>query len=802
MVWNPAQDFLRGMEAGQRAKARRRQEREREALRKAWGSVARSFGLDASDDDVENAFSGQLPDAAEVVEADVIDSFGEGYAFKGFEPAEDGQASAIRIAGPDGEEQLIGVDTEQGRSLITLPNDQSTGMPGSAAIETIMQYNPEAGLRLIENLRARRRARARNSLYADHLEAQLGLDQPAPNPEVPEGPRRSLVDAGSVGQGGAPSLDAAMRMDRNTPVAVAQPADPMPEVPEGQSLGEMPAVSPTMAPAAPAPSARRANFDGLDAGRAAFVQSVYPQAQRVAAELNVPVEAIIAQAALETGWGQSAPGNNYFGIKAPDGQGQGLRTAEYADGQRQEVTDNFRTYGDMGGSFEDLGAVLSQERYADARGAQSVREYADALQAGGYATDPEYANKVSAVADTIRAGMTLPQRDRTGEGTQTPSRLPPEEVLQRAGRDLSSATPGRVGELIGDAARSTGETLAGWAGDTVSLWNEYGQPIVDNSVAAYRDLGAGLTRGLTGREASPPEAEIQQSDTEADGPRASSSAQGGGGADEVAPNEEGGQMARFSLPTRRQIDRTRAQAQRAIRQGKASRDFGRKVVDSLRRGEISAEFAKSLMDSGDQYETVTADGQLWAVNKNNPRDAFQINRTQAEQLSAAEQWKRRNDTLEVVSKNMYPDDPRGQAHVRSQMLISDSSNLLDLNNTGASEALAYNAIRMTEGLVKDSGFAWFDGDVRDYPSLTPAIVALKAGYSPREGKKAREEFLNPLNAAAGRNLTDQELAILGDEIARNIGIIEGASREVVIEQFATLIRNNGIDAVIQRLREE
>lgn len=145
----------------------------------------------------------------------------------------------------------------------------------------------------------------------------------------------------------------------------------------------------------------------------AFVRSLWPHAQKTAAELGVPAKALVAQAALETGWGRRLAGgdsHNLFGIKA-GGRWSGGRvragTHEFVDGVRVGQQAEFRAYGSPAESFADYAQLLSRPRYAAARNTGDTRAFAQALQRAGYATDPSYAAKIAAIADgpTIRRAL-------------------------------------------------------------------------------------------------------------------------------------------------------------------------------------------------------------------------------------------------------------------------------------------------------------------------------------------------------------------------------------------------------------
>lgn len=173
---------------------------------------------------------------------------------------------------------------------------------------------------------------------------------------------------------------------------------------------------PTLPPAAVAPTAQAGDIAcdptvKLDCSSPeAFVRSIWPHARKVAAELNVPPKALVAQAALETSWGRKLPGgagantsHNLFGIKAGArwlGQKVGAATHEFVNGVRRNERAAFRAYGSAGESFSDYARLLRGSRYANALGTgNDTHRFASALQKAGYATDPSYANKISAIAN-------------------------------------------------------------------------------------------------------------------------------------------------------------------------------------------------------------------------------------------------------------------------------------------------------------------------------------------------------------------------------------------------------------------
>jgi flagellar protein FlgJ len=143
-----------------------------------------------------------------------------------------------------------------------------------------------------------------------------------------------------------------------------------------------------------------------------FAQDLWPHAERAAQKLNVAPEALLAQAALETGWGQhvmqrgdGVSSLNLFGIKAGHGWSGGSvskPTLEYRDGVAQREVARFRAYPDVAAAFDDYAEFIAgNSRYDGVRDRGSdVAGFATALQEAGYATDPAYADKISRILES------------------------------------------------------------------------------------------------------------------------------------------------------------------------------------------------------------------------------------------------------------------------------------------------------------------------------------------------------------------------------------------------------------------
>jgi flagellar protein FlgJ len=150
-----------------------------------------------------------------------------------------------------------------------------------------------------------------------------------------------------------------------------------------------------------------------DVTKTNFVRGLWPQAQDAGTLLGVDPRHLIAQAALETNWGQNLPkdssgvtSNNLFGVKASaDWTGATVSngTQEFQNGIASNTAAQFKAYATPTQSFQDYVALLrNNPRYSAALNTGSdVHAFASALQRGGYATDPDYANKIAAVANTV-----------------------------------------------------------------------------------------------------------------------------------------------------------------------------------------------------------------------------------------------------------------------------------------------------------------------------------------------------------------------------------------------------------------
>ena len=164
--------------------------------------------------------------------------------------------------------------------------------------------------------------------------------------------------------------------------------------------------------AAPGPRPPASSVPGTAPSAALrFVERHAALAEQAQSRTGVPAAFMVAQAALETGWGQrqilqadGTPTHNLFGIKATaewKGRVAEVVTTEYVGGQPRKVVERFRAYASVEESFADYARLLGSARYrAVAAGSGDASAFARGLQQAGYATDPAYAEKLSRVINT------------------------------------------------------------------------------------------------------------------------------------------------------------------------------------------------------------------------------------------------------------------------------------------------------------------------------------------------------------------------------------------------------------------
>jgi len=204
-------------------------------------------------------------------------------------------------------------------------------------------------------------------------------------------PEAADADGGEPPSGQVAAAAAAAAMARARAEAAAVRREP---------IGGMPTIGGPDAVPTPAPGAARP-------GQAAFVGRVWDAAQAAERSTGVPAGFIVGQAALESGWGRheirhpdGRSAHNLFGVKAGagwNGPTVEATTTEYVGGRPVKVVERFRAYASHEESFSDWARLMSSNpRYAGVlRAGGSIEGFAQNLQRAGYATDPDYASKLT-----------------------------------------------------------------------------------------------------------------------------------------------------------------------------------------------------------------------------------------------------------------------------------------------------------------------------------------------------------------------------------------------------------------------
>lgn len=197
---------------------------------------------------------------------------------------------------------------------------------------------------------------------------------------------------------------------KDRPSGVANPSFPFPPAP---SLSNTPLASPQVS--------NNGNPQPLFTSPTEFVKKLWPLAQHTGKTLGVAPQAILAQAALETGWGQAVmqrpdgrSTHNLFGIKA-DSRWQGEQvvrpTLEYTYGKAAKRNELFRSYDSYAASFADYANFLrSNPRYSQALlSGSNPQVFTAALHVAGYATDPDYNVKINNIINSPAMAAILKQ---------------------------------------------------------------------------------------------------------------------------------------------------------------------------------------------------------------------------------------------------------------------------------------------------------------------------------------------------------------------------------------------------------
>ncbi|HED2319592.1 TPA: flagellar assembly peptidoglycan hydrolase FlgJ [Citrobacter freundii] len=197
----------------------------------------------------------------------------------------------------------------------------------------------------------------------------------------------------------------------------AQPADDAPQVPMKFSLETVTSYQNqalTQLVRKAIPRATESNDQLLSGDSKDFLAQLSLPAKLASQQSGVPHHLILAQAALESGWGQrqirrenGEPSFNIFGVKA-SGSWKGptteITTTEYENGEAKKVKARFRVYSSYLEALSDyVGLISRNPRYAAVTAAATAEQGAQALQNAGYATDPNYARKLTSMIQQLKS---------------------------------------------------------------------------------------------------------------------------------------------------------------------------------------------------------------------------------------------------------------------------------------------------------------------------------------------------------------------------------------------------------------
>ena len=197
----------------------------------------------------------------------------------------------------------------------------------------------------------------------------------------------------------------------------AQPADDAPQVPMKFSLETVTSYQNqalTQLVRKAIPRTTESNDEPLSGDSKDFLAQLSLPAKLASQQSGVPHHLILAQAALESGWGQrqirrenGEPSFNIFGVKA-SGSWKGptteITTTEYENGEAKKVKARFRVYSSYLEALSDyVGLISRNPRYAAVTVAATAEQGAQALQNAGYATDPNYARKLTSMIQQLKS---------------------------------------------------------------------------------------------------------------------------------------------------------------------------------------------------------------------------------------------------------------------------------------------------------------------------------------------------------------------------------------------------------------
>ena len=176
-----------------------------------------------------------------------------------------------------------------------------------------------------------------------------------------------------------------------------------------------------------------------------FYSQYLPYAQSVSRRTGLDPRLVLAQAALETGYGKSAPGMNFFGIKSHGRKGgQTLQSSEFQGGQMVSQPASFRTYETPEQSFQDYADFLeSNPRYKGVLSAEGLGGQIAEMAKSGYATDPQYGAKLTNIASKFdpNSSVITDVSDMAALNKNSGGILAPQQANSTESKAMNAAQP-------------------------------------------------------------------------------------------------------------------------------------------------------------------------------------------------------------------------------------------------------------------------------------------------------------------------------------------------------------------------
>ena len=224
-----------------------------------------------------------------------------------------------------------------------------------------------------------------------------------------------------------------------------------------------------------------------------FLRSAVVPAERVAARLGVPSNAVMAQWAMESGWGTSQlskTANNFGGIKEwKNGPSVNMPTKEEVNGKKVSTTANFKKFTDINQYADEYGNFLSGKRYDKVRGQKDPIGFANALAASGYATtNPrEYSSSIMGAmksVDRLLPEIQTPKPSGNRAASQPEIGAPGFSFKQGAPKMDAPMNPNNLG---GDLMSSSSPSKGALMGKSTE-----GGALMGKSTEGGASMGAGL----------------------------------------------------------------------------------------------------------------------------------------------------------------------------------------------------------------------------------------------------------------------------------------------------------------------